>query len=77
MRRFRTYRQSVFLYGPPGLAIVLMLPDLNALLFTPQCSRSKPQAPAFGEDDWRVCVTAEIIEKDSGKVRPTHASTRN
>jgi hypothetical protein len=26
------------------------------------------QAPAFGEDDWRVCCTWDIIEKDSGRV---------
>lgn len=26
------------------------------------------QAPAFGEDDWRVCCTWEVIEKDSGRV---------
>lgn len=26
------------------------------------------QAPAFGEDDWRVCVANGIIDKDSGAV---------
>lgn len=26
------------------------------------------QAPAFGEDDWRVCVANGVIEKDKGTV---------